>query len=1652
LTRLLLLIACLAFAAPAFAQQEAESEVRSRFTQFVENQLSSENRRIRLNGIQGALSSEATIREITIADREGVWLRIVNARIVWSRLALLRGRLEVDRLAADLIEVARNPVPAEGAPPPEAGGGFAVPELPVSVRLDVIEVPEVRFGPTVFGLESVLSVNGGFTLAGGALDAELAIERRDGPGGRLALNLAYANETEVLDLDLRVSEPENGIVANALNIEGRPAVDLALVGAGPLDDLRVDLALDADGERIVTGVTTLERTGAGLSVNADVEGPVARLIAPAFQDFFGANSVLRADALLREGGGVTINGLTLETGTLSLNATAETSEDNFLRRLQLSTVIEDASGDAVTLPVSGGTTTIRNARLNIDFGADASERWSGALNVAGLSTETLDAAAVELGFGGTATGLDQPDQRALTFESEGAITGITTDDEAVASALGDRLDLVLSGAWSTGEPVRLDELALDGRALALSLAGAIDEMVYEGAVNIVTESLEPFAELADRSLAGSLDLAAEGRIALLSGGFDLDFDGTGDGLQIGTPAVDALIESSVRLAGRLARGETGLRAEDFSIENEQFTLRADGVYSSERADLTLDILLSDLALVSDAASGRLELTGRAEGEGGPVALTLQGSVPSGELVGRTLTDARFGFAGELVGIDAAAGRTYGDGVTGQVEARAFLDGEGVALDANIFFNPARRALNRLDFSAGGAQISGDVVQDAAGLITGQIIVDAPRIDTLAALALQEATGAVNADIALSVEDGRQDANVSADMTGIVFGETRISAASLQATILDLFGVPKIDGTVSGSGIAAGGVTVEAIEATASRQDVTTSFAATASLDTGTDIELAGALEDIAGGYRVAIDEANLVQGATAARLLEPTTILVEGERITLDGVALDIDGGELRASGTIAETLDLDVAIAALPLSIANTVMPDLQASGTLDGTLALAGTRSTPEIDFDIDGRTLSAAPLADLGFQSVDIEAVGRTADERITLDARLAAPGGIAATVRGSAPLAQDGQLDLNAEVADLPLAAFDALAGNQGLDGSVSATARIAGTVETPDVTFDVSGAGITANALSEAGVQPVALAARGRFANQTVRLDSATLSNPQGLDATASGTVPLEGGNIAVDARVNAFPLAVIDEIAGNQGLQGSISADATVGGTLDAPDVRFDANGTGISASALSNLGIQPLSVTAAGRYAGDAVTLDSATVGNPQGIAISASGALPIAGDGLNIRVQGNAPLTLANQPLAERGTRVSGTVDFNVGISGSFAAPQFDGMVSTSNAAVIDPEANIQLEGISILASLQGQQVTINTFQAGLSSGGTITVGGTVSLDAAADFPADISIALNQTRYADGDFLIVTASGNLQVSGPLARDPLISGVVNVDRAEIGIPDNLGAANALTDVRHVAPPQAVSQTLARAGLTAAGAPPVPTARPSVVRLDITVNAPRRIFIRGRGLDAEVGGAILLRGPVTSIQPVGSFDLIRGRLSILGRRITFDEGNVTLIGDLDPFVNLTATSQSGDTTVIITVSGRASDIDIDFSSQPQLPEDEVIARLIFDRGIGELSAFQIAQLAAAVAELSGGQNTSLLGQLRQSTGLDDLDVVTDEEGNAAVRAGRYIRDNVYLGVQAGSGGSSEITIDLDITENLKARGAAGADGDTSLGLFYERDY
>src|SRR5690606_1962462 len=131
-------------------------------------------------------------------------------------------------------------------------------------------------------------------------------------------------------------------------------------------------------------------------------------------------------------------------------------------------------------------------------------------------------------------------------------------------------------------------------------------------------------------------------------------------------------------------------------------------------------------------------------------------------------------------------------------------------------------------------------------------------------------------------------------------------------------------------------------------------------------------------------------------------------------------------------------------------------------------------------------------------------------------------------------------------------------------------------------------------------------------------------------------------------------------------------------------------------------------------------------------------------------------------------------------------------------------------------------GETVTLRSASAALTSGGTLSASGTVSINAAAGFPADLRLALNQARYADGDMLVATVNGNLAPNAARARDPLLSGQLTVERAEISVPDNLAGGAAAIDVIHKNPPQRVRETLARA--RANDGTPTPTERPAVLR------------------------------------------------------------------------------------------------------------------------------------------------------------------------------------------------------------------------------------
>lgn len=1415
-------------------QDMSNEEQKDWLTQFVQDRLSTPERQISLSNIDGILGSDVSVREITISDQEGVWLRINNARLNWNQAALFTGRLEVRSLSADSIEYVRNAIPAEDVPanlPPPEAGGLAIPEFPVAIDIQELSVPSVTFGESVFGLGSQISLAGAFTLEGGNLDTTLDIVRLDGPGGTLDLDVAYTRETDSVDIGVTLTEPEDGILANLLNMEGRPAVSLTLAGSGPVSDLVTELTFAADGETVLSGGAMLEQTQQGLVIDAELCGQLGTLLYEQYRPFFGEQSTLMANALLKTEGGLVVSNLQLAGGQLSLSGALETTPDNFLRRLDLEAVIADARGEQVVLPVPGGATRIDNARLDIAFGADDSADWTGDLIVSGLSTPDFSAETMALDLGGVAANLDDEASRRLTLNGDGVIAGITASEE-VEAALGDSIGLGIAALWEAGTPIQLAELRLAGEALTAVLNGTIDDLVFNGDIALETASIAPFSGLAGRELSGALELAANGSVSPLIGGFNLTLDGTGTGLSIDDEVADRLLEGTVELSGRVARTEEGLETENFRLGNPQLLLTADGVYATGEADFTFDLDLADLALLSEEASGALSVTGTARGAEGVIDLNLDATVPSGTLAGRTLREARLGFDG----------RSDADGLDGSISGAAELDGFATTLAADIRTTETAQVLSNLDFQAAGTRVTGDLERTVeTGLLDGNLTVNAPDVSVPAALALLEAEGAIDAEVTLAPVEGGQGMTLVGSVRALAVNDIRIGAADINATVNDLFGVPAIDGSLTGSEIVAAGVEAETLSATASYSGDATSFDAQAALTTGTDIDVAGSLAPEGEGYRLALDRAELVQGQLSASLANRTVLIVDGNTVALDAVRFNVGSGSITASGTAGEALDIDLDVNALPLSIANAVAPDL---------------------------------------------------------------------------------------------------------GLAGTVNATAQISGSGTAPRATFSVESTGLNAAAIREFGIAPLSVSANGSLADGTVTLAA--------IRATGSG-------------------------------------------------------------------------------------------------GLQVSGSGRVPLAGNGLALNLTGSAPLSLGNRFVADRGGQLSGVANLDARVTGSLASPQFGGSVSLSGAGYIDPQLNLRLTNITGRASLTGTEARIEDLSASLATGGSISASGTVGLTG--QFPANISIALNSARYADGNLFVATGSGNLAVTGNLLGNPLLSGDVFLEEANITVPETFGGGAALIDVEHVNTPSPVEATLARARIDEGGAP-VPAARPAGLLLDVMVNAPNQVFIRGRGLDAEMGGSVRLTGPLGDIQPVGAFELIRGRLSMLGQRITFETGSVTLVGDLDPFINLIARTEGDGITVFVTVSGRVSEIDVAFTSNPALPQDEVLARLLFNRSVGELSPLQLARLAGAVAELAGGGGGGggLLDSLRGAAGLADLDVVTDDQGNVGVQAGTYIQDNVYLGVQAGASGDSRVTINLDVTEDLKITGAAGSNGDSSLGVFYERDY
>lgn len=1410
------------------------------------------------------------------------------------------------------------------------------------------------------------------------------------------------------------------------------------------------------------------------------------ILPPALASKFDTTIALDGKLSTGADGSVTVSDLSLTSGTIKAAGSATLETGNLTAAItgtlpQIETFMENASGAAAFSADIDGPLEALGVKAEVTA-SDA--RLSGrslkdlSINADGIIGQNGPAATV------TATGT--LDGQAIDARAEIASAKGTTSLPSIEATIGQNVlrgsldfteDFQPNGSLAFNLPDVGLLAALAGQSASGDLAGSASIASENGITSVTIKAngaalqrgdLVITKPAADLAIADLQTLAVKGSITAASvaqgnaklAGLTLGFDRQG-------AATKFSLDGSYDDAPLSARGALEIAAGKTVIDLEAF--------SAAPSKAPLELAAPARIVIGDGAVRLDQLTIAASGG----TVTLNGSA------GQTLD-----LTAEFTALDNRLPLAGG-------EARIRLDTGTLSVEGDL-----QSAV--LDLEARIGELS--LPQGRAGAIELSAHGDAFNLTTrsgkIATTVKAGATQLNNADLDRLVKGPLEIAttlDISPD--AIRFDPLTLASANL-------------DGTLSGAFTLAGNSLNTLFTLTARPEALPAAIAPKFDAPVEISGKLTTGPEGAVDVTDLKVASGTVMAAGTVALKAETLTAALTGTLPDLGKVLSDASGQasfEIDATGPL-DNLAVKAALASSGATLAGRTLSDLQltadatanpkspqakivATGALDGQainvkadlVSTEGRTSVPVLDVRIGENTLNGAfeftsdflPKGSISFDFPDVALLAAMAGEKASGDlagsATIASDGGqTSLALKASGSGIRRGDFVITRPVADITIAGLKALAvkGNLSVETFASGQNRVsdlkldfAQQAEKTDVTLDgtYDGAPLSLRAAIRTGAGktvvdlqsfsaaprkiPVKLSAPTTISitNGTVSIEGLAIAASGGSIA-ATGTI---GERLDIDATLKALPAELANGFAPALGAGGSISGTLDVTGSPSAPVVGYDLRWADAMVAQTRSAGIGSLDIGARGRFADNSVTVDT-TISGGGGLSFTGNGRVGLGGDRpIDMKLSGDLPFALAAGLLSQQGFTLTGAADVDLSITGSASAPRIAGTISTAGARFVDVRHNLALTALAGTVVLDGQTATIRSLSGRFASGGSVTVGGTIGIAPGSGYPADLTIRLDSATYADGSLFTANLDGTLTLTGSLTATPVLGGKVTIERAAITIPEKLPASLSDINIKHRNAPPAVLRMQAniRGDTPSSGG-----AKSGGIGFDLAVSAPSQLFVRGRGIDAELGGDLVIRG--TAAQPVvsGAFEMRRGRLEILGKRLNFTEGTISFGGNLTPTLDLDATSTAGSTTITVNVAGPANNPAVTFSSSPALPQDEILAQLIFNRSLSRLSALQVAQLASAVSQLAGGGSNSLLDGLRNQLGVDDLDISTDATGGATVTAGKYLNDRTYLELQSGSeAGGGKAIINLDVGRGIKLRGEAGSDG-AGGGIFYEKEY
>lgn len=557
-----------------------------------------------------------------------------------------------------------------------------------------------------------------------------------------------------------------------------------------------------------------------------------------------------------------------------------------------------------------------------------------------------------------------------------------------------------------------------------------------------------------------------------------------------------------------------------------------------------------------------------------------------------------------------------------------------------------------------------------------------------------------------------------------------------------------------------------------------------------------------------------------------------------------------------------------------------------------------------------------------------------------------------------------------------------------------------------------------------------------------------------------GTLDLAGemDGVGIRGRLDArdIDLPPIATLVGQRLSSGVLNASGEISGSLDAPDGRLtlavkDVRGGGSSETEFPPVSLEIGAGLTKGILQGQAMISGIGGAPFEARLATRVPGDDPVVPLRATLKWQGELGDIVAALPVD--GTLVGGKAGIDLDFmgeldirDGSIKPSKTSGVIGLREGRVENFVSGAILDPLDAVVRLDGTRLVVDKLEAGDTTGGVLRVNGAVDLVEPSKPRVDLDLAMETMTVARRDDAEVQLNAKLNLRSREDRLAVTGEIVNH----------------LTEIRLIGalPSEVVELTVEeiRDGVAVAreGEPETaPTAGPPV-DLDIKFSAPGKIFVRGRGLDSEWGGDIRISGSAAKPRLAGSIGPVRGGFEFAGRRFELGDGGVSFSGgdDIEPELNISATHEGADFKALVSVTGTPSKPEIALSSDPSYPEDEILAKILFGKFTARLTATEALQLAQSTRTLLSGE-PGTLDKIRSAIGVDVLTFAPGaSEGELGrLKAGKYVRDDLFVGVEQGAtAGSTRTIVEWHLTPKVTVEGTVGSSSESTLGIQRRWEY